>query len=581
MNGQLFINNVLNRREQLSRGLVPMSAGDAAGILTLEEKDVPLAFMAAVKIGDVDVARELWLQRGPFQVDISKRSSNSFVISHSGASDGGQLGLPSLSGEHLRRIGTPAEARELFELVHKAGVHLSPNQGDFFDYLLEPSRINQTVFHLRTMLPTWGMWDLPVIDNGRLERGELAQLMNDLRLPGFESCGDDMLCLAVPEMLEKFPDDLIPFKTSKLAEIKVLARTPEERGGLGKEFVLEQVALKDLRAMDFDRFDGPMEQGRGGYPLDPEKNLRVEGFFLHVDPPSLSAMAAHLICDLAPKTAQHGLYGDGLVLCQTKASFLVGLPSFGTDNRRFEALEEKLESYFPLAHLHHHYGQEITKTAYLVPAGSANSKMKPVDVILKMARDDELASYVLGNIPAKLLKLAAVNEWKGKTLDLFGKHGNLAPTLEHQFGLKSTDFESIRFDPRHFEVLKAKNYKFLPGTKIGVITDGLLPKDSRSFIAEVARYAGDCVTIEGVQLEGPEALMKRIGVKKGLQQDRQSDVLAGQCMAYGLDSLVPYAKAVAHWDGLEAVFGMAELKKHLTKAPAKFRVKSAGRVFSL
>lgn len=531
------------------KGLADLPGGELA----------PLA-LYMISYGDIELLKELWAARGPFQVNLKRDpyentctlNGNAFVL----LSDAPNLfeGLDKVEDyRKMFRLISDMEFRGLIDMTPEGSNLLAMG--------------NSEVARRNSRRGARFNGDLPKLDAGVVSQGELLQALTmGSTKPGMRKAYEKLLCWATPEMVRQHPGLLKPYA----------AKHEFSTNGV---FYPPKMTISEWS----ERFEADAQAGATG--------SLPSAIWLQNECDDERDVARVLLRAMATNEVQYGFDAQpGYVLCHTSAEFLYEFPSApGVDAVNLKQACEFVSNYMPfdLLHLQAIPGARLNDDEFY--RGHTYQQF-----LWLLGSEDEVAAATRNLLTPSQFKAIA----SGEKIE-----GALLAVLNKTFGVDN-DGMKVKLAIYDIDTLKAIDFKFADGTKI--VSGKSFPSAYRGITASVdlddIREGTDPEpTWRGKQIELVKAYTGLISmglwpcekipepasVKEALTQcSRKKDFakrynevalsLRGYLINAGAEACAAVAKTPAQWEYLVDALGPDAMKPYVGEMTHKAR----GTVFT-
>lgn len=523
------------------------------------EELAPLA-LYLISYGAIDILRELWAVRGPFQANLKRDP-----IDNSCTLNGRPFVLLSDAPNLFEGLNKVEDYEKLLRMISEMGFRGLIDKAPGGWSLLAMGNSELVRRNARHRIRYWG--DLPKLDAGVITQGELLQALTmGASKPGMAQAYNRLLCWATPEMVKQHPGLLKPFAV----------KHEFETNGV---FYPQKMTISDWS----ERFAADAQAGRiGALPsriwLQPECDDEAQ-------------IAQMLLRKMGKNEVMYGFDVEpGFVLCHTTLDFLYEFQvDQAMDEDALKMAYAFVDKYLPLdlMYLETIHGSRMndndlyqghTYQQFLWMLGAEPEVVEPTKKILP---------------PDQFLAIA-----RGEKIG-----GSLVALLNKTFGFDNQGMR-MEISLSDIDTLKAANFRF---SEDSTLASGLVyPSDFRGIsspvdIAPIRKATDPEPTWPTNQTELVNAysglismglwpcatLPQPTSVKDALIQcSRKKDFakkynevalsLRGYLINAGAEACAAEAKTPAQWDYLISILGADAMKPYVELMPYNAK----GRVFS-
>lgn len=381
----------------------------------------PLA-LYMISYGDIELLKELWAARGPFQVNLKRDPyENTCTL------NGRPFVLLSDAPNLLEGLNKVEDYQKLFRLISdmefRGLIDMTPQGSNLL------AMGNSEVLRRNTRRRTRFTGELPKLDAGVVSQGELLQALTmGATKPGMRKAYEKLLCWATPEMVRQHPGLLKPYG----------AKHEFETNGV---FYPPKMTIQEWS----ERFEADAQAGTTG-SLPSKIWIQNECD----DEPDVARV---LLRSMATNEVQYGFDAKpGFVLCHTSVEFLHEFPlEQNIDERKLKQAYDFVDKYMPFDLL---YLQAI-------PGARLN------DDDFYRGHTYQQFLWLLGSEPGEVAaakKLLTPSQFKaiasGEKIE-----GALLAVLNKTFGFDNQGMK-VKLAIYDIDTLKAIDFQFADGTQI-------------------------------------------------------------------------------------------------------------------
>jgi hypothetical protein len=519
----------------------------------------PLA-LYMISYGDIELLKELWAARGPFQVNLKRDPyENTCTL------NGRDFVLLSDAPNLFEGLNKVEDYQKLFRLISdmefRGLIDMTPQGSNLL------AMGNSEVLRRNTRRRTRFTGELPKLDAGVVSQGELLQALTmGATKPGMRKAYEKLLCWATPEMVRQHPGLLKPYA----------AKHEFETNGV---FYPPKMTIQEWS----ERFEADAHAGTTG-SLPSKIWIQNECD----DEPDVARV---LLRSMATNEAQYGFDAKpGYVLCHTSAEFLYEFPSAPeVDSDNLKQACDFVRNYMPFDLM---YMQTIPG-ARLNDDEFYRGHTYPQFLWL-LGSEPEVAAATKNLLTPSQFKAIASGE---------KVEGALLAELNKTFGFDNQGMK-VKLAIYDIDTLKAIDFKFADGTQI--VSGKSSPSaysgiSSAVDIDEISKDTDPEPTWQGKQTELVKAYTGLISlglwpcakipepasVKEALTQctrkkdfaKRYNEValsLRGYLINAGAEACAAVAKTPAQWEYLVDALGPESMKPYVAQMPHTAR----GTVFT-
>jgi hypothetical protein len=568
------------------RSVGPDDIGNA--IRDLEPDELARALVRACFHADLTIAKEIWSQRGPFEV-VYQEGKHQVLIN-------GEATHEYTKTQHLlTNAKTISDIEELFEWMPSIGLGFMCGVGTKDGLLLQGHRIEKPIKYLSWATNFTG--ELPMFSYGSVAQPELMLALDDkMRTSHYADSFDHILCWVEEGTMREFPDEFDAFESIQELYLK-------RKGADGKDEIriipvseVTEDALSDVSRRAI--VDGEIVNSDAPWSYH---GLSLETFPVEPGVPQNNLVLGYQ----ADAPLKHGFnHKPGHVLCRTRVSFLRQFNIGPVQQDNLAKAKAFVVGYFPFDLMMHRVPQTVLRGPGCVRLdngmrqGTRDTPYLIRDLYKALGNDSPVQHYLQKALTPPLLDYIR-DLYCDVTLD--------AESMLALFQGLGVDNQGYRVDLNYkgLQILQDAGFRFSDDSVIadsqqisasGYLlqhrlnsqdTDVLLKIDSTldgqmvtngSFDERKAwdnRYTNALsMNLWPAETVRPESLVDAL-VKAGRKKKWGTTVPEMALRTYinqaGLEACAEVAKTAPHWAFLKEHFGREAMTPFMRKIPAKVR----------
>lgn len=317
------------KAEYSPRSYAPTDIGEAIG--GLEESELARALVRACIHGDVEIAKAIWEQRGPFAIEYQEGSSNQWLIN-------GEVVHETTTAKHiLTNARSIAEVSELMEWMPTVGLGFLSGVGTETGLMLQSYKLEEPIQNL-----SWSsnfIGELPILSAGAIAHPELMMVLEDkVRSSHYPEAYQDILCWVEEGMAAEFSEALDPFESIQSLFLK--------SAGSGDQ--IREIHVSDVTAEALS--DVSRKTIVDGFVSDSFEPWRYQSLDLRTFPVDPTEPRNNMVLGYqADEPLKHGFnHKPGFVLCRTRVDFLRQFEIGQVQQDNLSKAKDFAANYFPL-----------------------------------------------------------------------------------------------------------------------------------------------------------------------------------------------------------------------------------------
>jgi hypothetical protein len=567
----------------------PRTVGESdieIAIRDLEPQELARALVKACFHADVAIAKAIWEQRGPFEVDYQEGHRQVLIndeVVHEGTK----------ANHILTNARSAKDIQDLMEWMPNVGLGFMCGVGTDKALLLQSYRIEQPIKQLSWTASFGG--ELPVLSYGTLAQPELMLVLDEKkRSSHYQDAFDHILCWVEEGMVREFADEFDAFES-----IQELYLKPSVTGGSDEIRAIPVSEVTEQALADVSRksiVDGVIVKSDAPWSYH---GLCFETFPVEPGVPENNLVLGYQ----ADEPLKHGYnHKPGHVLCRTRVSFLRQFNIGPVQQGNLALAKEFAAGYFPLdlmllrvpqvhklgvgcVRLDNGMRQGTRDTPYLIRnLYKALGNDSPIQAHLQKSLTQPLLNYVRELYCEVTLDAESMlGLFQGLAIDNTGYRLDI--NYKDLQRLHDADFKfsddsvvansptSLNSDPGMQHRLSSADTDVLININSG-LDDAMLDQYGDK-LAWNNRFA-NALRMNLWPAETPrpcsllDALLKA-GRKKKWGDSTQELALLAYIDHAGLEACAEVAKTATHWAFMKEHFGREAMTPYMRKIPAKVR----------
>ncbi|MBB4861656.1 hypothetical protein HNP46_000467 [Pseudomonas nitritireducens] len=555
-------------------------------IMGLEKESVPGVFLYSVIAGDLQVAKACWDLHGPFKLNVVGRGTWLQIMR-------GVEVVEITFPQPLLMVRSPGHVLELLELLKLALDGDDRGAALLHQVLFDVDNGLSAREHLVAGIPDWKIDDLPVLNDGAIERPELLLGLQRLAATrALPALYDHALVWATSRMLEQHLEILTPFGSDLMVEFERRAVDEADRARMGVSVMFSTQPMGKYLAQSFHQTDFMNHTYTGGqWPIDPSRPLRIKRFFLEMAGlgDGMELLDAPVVEALAPKAAAMGFgFNSGMLLCRVKVSDLAAFPMNEPEPARTAHIVKALEGYFPPHLACSLYGAtEKAHRAFDLANAFKAVRTEPRELLSLMASNLDVAEAAMKELPAEFLEFVVSDAYRQESK----YHVDAKETLliAKQLGL-SLDGLKFKLSEADVDLLFKAGIRFSPGTRIQLLS--VVATLGRESGFPMLRQAGAQLSQMGessLLVGDDEFMLSNADLVKTLSKARterslhtnKNLCLEGIAQHRGIEALLPDVRTATNWKMMYRVFGDELMAPVMHLAPESVQTQRMTMAFEL